>query len=402
MCDVLRELEQILQTAQVQVPTCGSAHPSLQDLQEKLEWERLCPGSGQLVRTLTCVAPSPSRTEELFAGRLRVSSVGLYFEGKGGGAELLEEILQSRFLRWADVAKVTAVRGIPTNLKETGPVEVVIMLGHRDLVPAFGLRCFVSGSEGFDLLRQTWLTYGGAESGSALSAENCSRSSNSLELSSPSDSSSALPGGPSAGSLGGEVSSTGAVDELPLQEHPSRGEPLVAAVLPNVALSQITRILLQNEDWLFERFLNAQYGTYDIEPSEWKEAGSSKSLVRTLRGRIPFPPDVPKAIVRMLALPPSSRVTMVFRAEIKQSEVRISQETCTHDVAFGESFKVQDLLVFKPDPSGGVAFLKWTVVKWEQALPWSCSVIKPFVERKTRSGSIDGGKTFLRILQEGI
>merc|ERR1712060_402624 len=84
------------------------------------------------------------------------------------------------------------------------------------------------------------------------------------------------------------------------------------------------------------------------------------------------------------SIPESSLLTEVFQLRAEENTVVLTSQYCTHDIPYGESFRIQETIAFQALPSGEVEFKKWCEVIWVPPLPWYFNPVKKFVENKTR------------------
>merc|ERR1711862_855888 len=93
-------------------------------------------------------------------------------------------------------------------------------------------------------------------------------------------------------------------------------------------------------------------------------------------------------------------VTAVFRLKITDEQATLVMQSCTHNVPYGEHFRVEDTLRLKAIPGGGVAYDKWTKGVWVKPLPWALSPVTSFVEKKIIREAKGSATLLGRILQE--
>merc|ERR1712060_576017 len=84
------------------------------------------------------------------------------------------------------------------------------------------------------------------------------------------------------------------------------------------------------------------------------------------------------------SIPESSLLTEVFQLRAEENTVVLTSQYCTHDIPYGESFRIQETIAFQALPSGEIDFKKWCEVIWVTALPWLLTPLKGFVETKTK------------------
>jgi hypothetical protein len=163
----------------------------------------------------------------------------------------------------------------------------------------------------------------------------------------------------------------------------------------------IQAALLRTEQCPMSRFLEEVMGFYDIEGTEWKpDRAAVGTWVRKCDCSAPVPSDVPDSIARILGVPSVLRTTTVYRLQIAEpGEVTLVQESYTGDVMYGDRFKIEHTLSFKEE-GGSIVSRQWSRVIWDQPLPWTHSMIRHFIEKRTRSDSVRVAGDLVRILEE--
>jgi len=177
-------------------------------------------------------------------------------------------------------------------------------------------------------------------------------------------------------------------------------EPLFTGNLAGMSLNEV-RLKLHSKDWPMAQFLKEALGAYDLTETRWCTSESVPgTAARRARFIMPLPKDVPGAVAMLVSLPETSHVTIVYRLRDSESEVVLLQQTCTHDVTFGENFRVQETLSFTPSRAGGVDVRKWVEVIWAVSLPWSMGAVKSFIERKSNSAAKASASHLVRVLEQ--
>merc|ERR1712183_257403 len=147
-----------------------------------------------------------------------------------------------------------------------------------------------------------------------------------------------------------------AAEELPDAEAPSVEKPVFSMKLDKCTMDLAAKVLSANEDWII---LETTYNdATDVRLTPWTSSRRFQGTkMRRLRCKMPIPPAP--------ACPPISELTLLARFGNSQDRVVLVQEVCTHEVPFGESFFVQDVLVFRPSEDGsGVVSERFCKVKW--------------------------------------
>merc|ERR1712032_605991 len=91
-----------------------------------------------------------------------------------------------------------------------------------------------------------------------------------------------------------------------------------------------------------------------------------------------------RAVSKLVSLPPESAVTLLGRIGCRSDKVVLLIDICTHDVTYGQNFTLREVMVFRPDPRGGVLFEKYIDVNWVQTLPWYAGVVGTFIDMKAK------------------
>jgi len=200
------------------------------------------------------------------------------------------------------------------------------------------------------------------------------------------------------------MSMRGDVNTMPVAVAPSDATDLIIdrQALPGVSVEQLRQAVAK--DTVLKRYLMEFSKATDVSTTKWFEAPDNNSVrFRRARFTMPVPQDVPAAIARLAAVPETSKATIVLGyCETGADELIVLIQQVTHDVPFGNTFRVHEVMVFRSAPGGGSVFSKWTSVKWGDDLPWYASAIKPITESKTKAGSPAGGEAFARILRQNI
>jgi len=168
-------------------------------------------------------------------------------------------------------------------------------------------------------------------------------------------------------------------------------------------IDDIQAALLRTEQCPMARFLSETLECYDIEPGEWKpdptEAGT---MVLERRYSAPVPDNVPDAVAKLVRLPPVIGTTTVYRLRRSESdELTMVQQSYTGDVMYGDRFKIQNTISFKED-AGGVVSRQWAEIVWREALPWHSSLIRHFIEKRSRADAIRYAPQLLCMIEDAV
>lgn len=208
--------------------------------------------------------------------------------------------------------------------------------------------------------------------------------------------------------LGPLVATDGAADmtnsmmgnamSLPDVDDVQSDAPFFKEHLPHVTLRDI-RKLMRVSPFLLEN-LFSQEGAYDMSVFNWQESSSTPgTFVRGLRFMIPMPKDLPAALAKLVPVPTVTRATIVVSLKEAEDEVAMVYQTCTHDVPFGEAFRVQETLRMTPDEAGGITLDRWVEVAWVKNLPWGLGMVKTVVDKQVKSKAHGSHARILALLQ---
>lgn len=183
--------------------------------------------------------------------------------------------------------------------------------------------------------------------------------------------------------------------QVPVNESPLRTEQL-----PTLTLAQVGAALA-SDDCVPRCLREGSLAVTDLMVTPWAESRRMPGTwVRRATFRMSLPKDIPRAISRLISLPETSSVTMVYRLRRNDERVVMTSQTCTHEVTFGENFRVQETLLFQPSDGPCLEAAKYAEIIWVAPLPWTHSAIKSFIEKKAKADSTTSMGNFLRIVQE--
>lgn len=184
----------------------------------------------------------------------------------------------------------------------------------------------------------------------------------------------------------------------PAAEVPSE-KPTSTENLEGVSKEMIVKALEKEE--CLERFIKETLRSYELAPMPWvKSRRVNDTLVRKITFHMKLPEDVPRMVKKLISLPEASSVTMLYRLRTDASCAILTYQTCTHDVTFGENFRVQETLVFTPLPSGGIELKRFAEVVWVAPLPWTMGAIKSYIEEKAKADGAKNIGTLVTIMKE--
>lgn len=116
----------------------------------------------------------------------------------------------------------------------------------------------------------------------------------------------------------------------------------------------------------------------------------------------PVPENVPDAIAKLVRLPPVIGTTTVYRLRRSEpGEVTLVQQSYTGDVLYGDRFKIQNTISFKEDACGVVS-RQWAEIVWDQPLPWHSSLIRHFIEKRSRADAIRYAPQLLCMIEDAV
>jgi len=170
------------------------------------------------------------------------------------------------------------------------------------------------------------------------------------------------------------------------------------------SLDAIRAAFLRLENCPMVRFLEEYMECYDIEATEWKPDDTvAGTLVRKCHYAAPVPADVPDSVAKLVGLPPVVGTTTVYRLRtVDPGEVTLVQQSYTGDVMYGDRFKIQHTISFKEEAGGMIVSRQWTQIVWEQPLPWTHSMIRHFIEKRTKSESSRSAPQLLRMIEDAV
>lgn len=159
---------------------------------------------------------------------------------------------------------------------------------------------------------------------------------------------------------------------------------------------------VENDDFI-PKVLKRSRNASGIGATKWTASRRSiGTFVRKAKFKIPLPQDFPKAVTKLVSIPTETNITAVYRLHPQDDTLVMTLQTCSHDVPYGEKFRVHETLLFKPLPSGGVLIEKWVEVMWIAPLPWTHGMLKSIIEQKTKTDAAKDLSCFVSVLQEVV
>lgn len=187
------------------------------------------------------------------------------------------------------------------------------------------------------------------------------------------------------------------------QPNAGKSKPLSVERLQGVSLATVGNKLAV-DDWAIHHLLRGNPNASALalsSPSRIRTSGGLKGAqVRRSEFRMRLPQDVPKAIRTLVGVPQSTRITQVYCLCITESEVTLAQQTTSHDVTFGDSFRVQETCSWRSAADGGVEQRTWSEVAWIKSLPWTHGAIKSFIDKSTKREAKDMAASLAKLLVE--
>merc|ERR1711948_74310 len=136
---------------------------------------------------------------------------------------------------------------------------------------------------------------------------------------------------------------------------------------------------LQSDNWL-SKFLQESKQAHSISATPWSESKQARGvMVRKATFTLPVPQDFPRAVTRLVNLPTETKVTAVFRMHPQAGQVVFTVQFCSHDIPYGENFRVHETVVFKAGPKEGVETEMFVEVLWIASLPWTHGILKSII-----------------------
>eukprot|EP00445_Apocalathium_hangoei_P092778 CAMPEP_0204245768 /NCGR_PEP_ID=MMETSP0361-20130328/97800_1 /ASSEMBLY_ACC=CAM_ASM_000343 /TAXON_ID=268821 /ORGANISM="Scrippsiella Hangoei, Strain SHTV-5" /LENGTH=518 /DNA_ID=CAMNT_0051218977 /DNA_START=25 /DNA_END=1581 /DNA_ORIENTATION=+ len=175
-------------------------------------------------------------------------------------------------------------------------------------------------------------------------------------------------------------------------------KPLCEEMVQGLTVEQL-RVALRRDDSIPKVVVRGRQAQ-NVAATTWSESKRSPGMfVRKANFVIPLPQDFPKAVTRLVAVPTETSITAVYRLTVQGDQLVLTVQMCSHDVPYGENFRVHETLRFKPLPTG-VSVEKWVEIMWVAALPWTHGILKGIIESKTKADAAKDLKNLVTVLQE--
>jgi len=375
--------------------------------QEQHEWDKIYPNGGILLRRQLCSASMGD--QDWFLGGLFISDVGIAFD-TGNSADEAGR-LQTGFITWKDIVA----------LHKSGPeteISICLASGSKNFSQ---LRLQLTISSDAEWIEEFWKLQAhaadvhvdddqppaqlekaveqcignqspksGAEVQRPVLLHQLSRSASVEAKAAPeAPEVSGSPGVHRSLSLNSKLS--GVYNEAPGGRKPfhlPQGEtPVGSDNLPAMDISSICK-KLQSENWLC-KFLQESKQAHSISATPWSESKQAPGvMVRKATFTLPVPQDFPRAVTRLVNLPTETKVTAVFRMHPQDGQLLFTVQFCSHDIPYGENFRVHETVLFKTSPNNGVATEQWVEVMWIASLPWTHGILKSIIEQKSKADGL--------------
>jgi len=374
--------------------------------QEQQDWEKIYPAGGTLLRRQLCSASTGD--EEWFLGGFFISDIGIAFDTGSSPDDAAR--FQTGFLAWKDIAELqrpgseaellmtlgsgsrsfSQLRLQLTILDDAEWIEEFWKLQANAPEQHSGSRPLAQSEKAIAQEADIKAQEANAETSQPVLLHQLSRAA-SVEVKAapevPGDS-----GSPKAHrSLSLDSKLSGVYNEapagrkpfqMPQGEAPVGSDRLLATDVPTVLAK------LKSENWL-SKFLQEAKQAHSISATPWAESKQSPGVfVRRASFTLPVPQDFPRAVTRLVNLPTETKVTAVFRLHPQPDQLVFTVQFCSHDIPYGENFRIHETVAFKADSSGGVETKMWVEVMWIASLPWTHGVLKSIIEQKSKADGL--------------
>lgn len=139
---------------------------------------------------------------------------------------------------------------------------------------------------------------------------------------------------------------------------------------------------------LLSRYVSEAFNAEDLAGTKWaRSARVPGTLSRRFRFMMQLPKEVPRALQAIVKLPEKSNMTVVYRMRCTDDAIVLTSQCCTHEVTFGENFRVQETCYMRPCPEGGVELKKWTEIVWVAPLSWAFRSLQRLIESRAKGDS---------------
>lgn len=413
----IRELQGLIQGAKVPVSLPWS-RPLPEDQEQ---YEAKCPEGGLLLRKEVCVAAEGHPAEEYAMGVIFISDRGILFEGGGGLSwRLDQEVLDTGLVKWTDIMAIEhrGLEGWENNLlpsfrhKRTRSVPRGMTLTIKGGRITY-LHLQLSISQDCDSIEETWRVCSGHTQVSpgalgdtevdasfqfhSVAVNEGEMQSSALRASGPSPVEQVDVAAERPRSM--TVSFKNASEDLP-DDGAAGGTLVLEETWTTVPLQQI-RMGLDADDWTMNRMIMEKLRPENFVSEPPVRSPTKPGLVfRRICFLLTLPQDVPRAVASLVGSPEKSNITQVIAYRASDDELSVVLQSITHDVPFGQDFRVQEMYSWKSLPTGGgVKFQCWSQVVWTTQLPWTHGILKSFIAKKAAAESKECAQILSRIIQ---
>lgn len=166
---------------------------------------------------------------------------------------------------------------------------------------------------------------------------------------------------------------------------PECEKPVAIENMPSADIAAISA-KLTSDNWLTS-FLKENKKARDISATQWAESKRSPGvMVRKATFTVPVPQDFPRAVTKLIQLPIETKVTAIFRLLLLQDDDLIfTAQMCSHDIPYGDNFRVHETVRFRLTEGGGVESTNWVEVMWISSLPWTHGMLKSIIDQRTKT-----------------
>lgn len=365
------EIEYAIRETQLETSTSPFPTPGVE---EQADWSKICPTGAALLHTGACVcmeetsrpnaykfctitdmleAPFNSVVfeQEWFVGQFYFNKDGLMFHGDHG---FQSPVFCTGLLLWSGITEIREDSSL-------GPRSLYIQFDPSITVPFSALKLEFSNRRDGSWIEEAWKMYKGVKDPDADVADCFA---------------------------------------LPPAKSPETDEPIYSEVLDHVDFPTLLRTMC-GAHWIFEKQYQEDLGAFDIKATKWTQGKRLPTTkVRKVTFQMPLK-DIPAAAAALVSIPENTHVTVICRAESSEDSLTLIMHTCTHDVMFGENFRVQDVFSFK-SVDDGLEFKKWTSVIWIKPLSFVYSAITVAVESQTKTKSQEAGAYLAKLLRQTV
>jgi hypothetical protein len=162
--------------------------------------------------------------------------------------------------------------------------------------------------------------------------------------------------------------------------------------LPEVSLAQIKAGIEDEENGLFQQFMNEAMSCLDMSSTPWDSffpVPGVRARRMAMRYDMHAPKDVPdvaKRIVKLPAIIKGNSVSWYRCIQDGDAECLVMMQRCASEgIMYSDRFYVQFHYEIKRLPEGGVVLRQWSQTVWKKALPWTHSILTNILEKKVKT-----------------